>query len=163
MRDLRTCVGAWNAEEYPTVCRYLRKDGKVIPIQDFQKEVEELKQFGIPKLHLVAGIPNKPREVSPYLVTIVPVLAFTEASSKRIGYISYLYAYSIDHGENWCFESLFKSTQQLFDSAHPDLKGALFIPPASSGFLIPDGVNPDKIETRVPNQSAQTTPASAAR
>lgn len=133
-REVAKCASAWQRSDFETIVSYqpprviARSGGRAAVLRELKDQFAQARALGVERLEAKPGQTASPRQIGPWLVSLVPITAVLHSAHIDLTQRTHVLAVSADAGKRWSFMLLYQVTQAELREWFPELGGKIVIP-----------------------------------
>ena len=133
-REAGKCALAWQRQDFTGIISYLpprvvvQSGGRAALLRELKDQFAQAKSLGVEKMEARPGRPSTPRQIGPWLTSLVPATAVLHGPHLDLTQRTQVLAISTDQGKRWFFLLLYQITQADLNKWFPEFAGKIIIP-----------------------------------
>ena len=133
-REAAKCAAAWQRRDLDGIISYLpprfivQSGGRATVWRELREQFDQARALGAERMEARPGTPSTPRQIAPWLVSVLPVTAIMHGAHMDLTQQTHVLALSSDQGKHWFFILLYGMTQTDLNASFPELAGKIIIP-----------------------------------
>ncbi|MEO6995706.1 MAG: hypothetical protein ABI273_19020, partial [Lacunisphaera sp.] len=102
-----------------------RSGGRAVVVRDLKDQFAQARALGADRMQALPGRPSTPRQIGPWLTSILPVTAMLRGAHLEMTQQTRVLALSPDGGKRWYFLLLYQVTPADLKAWFPELAGKI--------------------------------------